>query len=325
MRSHTATMLPDVREAVENGSASGTWSEVFGPIAEEIFSAFHVSSYVNHVAERGRAEYALPLFANAWLAHEGKVAGEYPSGGPYTRVHEVWRYCAPTIDILCPDIYVPNFLEVCDDYSRNHALFIPESATHSYAASRLAYCIGHYHAMGYSPFGFDDIGQPFGTVAGFFFGMDVTDPALNTPQDAAVFSWMSKTLNALMPLIAPKYGTRELQAACAERLEDPATLDFGKFQLKAAFKNHFLPLQGNGVAVAIQLSEEEFYLIGYQTVFEFVPGDAEHLDILVFEEGTFVDGQWVPGRRLNGDESTILFVEEPTLFRLKIHTYDNYQ
>ena len=35
------------------------------------------------------------------------------------------------------------------------------------------------------------------------------------------------------------------------------------------------------------------------------------------EEGQFVDGKWRRGRRLNGDEVTILTVEAPKLFRLK--------
>ncbi len=164
MRAHTDTMHPDVREAVENGMERGSWSQVFGPVAEEVFSAYHVSGFVNTVAKKGRDEYDLPMFANAWIVHKGDTVGKYPSGGPVSRMHEVWQYRAPTIDVLCPDIYVPEFLEVCDDYSRNQPLFIPEAATHSHAAPRLAYCIGHYHAMGYSPFGFDDIGHPFTMV-----------------------------------------------------------------------------------------------------------------------------------------------------------------
>lgn len=40
MRSHTATMVPDVKAAVEAGADHGSWSEVFGPVAEEMFSAY---------------------------------------------------------------------------------------------------------------------------------------------------------------------------------------------------------------------------------------------------------------------------------------------
>ncbi len=325
MRSHTETMHPDVREAVENGAEHGSWSEVFGPVAEEVFSAYHVSSFVNAVAEQGHKEYALPMFANAWLVHKGESAGQYPSGGPVSRMHEVWRYCAPTIDVLCPDIYVPEFMDVCDDYSRNQPLFIPEAATHSYAAPRLAYCIGHYHAMGYSPFGFDDIGHPFTMVQGFLFGMDVTDPALKTPQDYDEYGWFGKTLCSMLPLIAERYGTTALQAVCAEKDKETGVMNFGKLQVAATFQHPYLPMKGNGVALGVQISDEEYYLIGYQCALSLLAGDAKHVDILQFEEGCFVDGQWKRGRRLNGDETAALTIEAPKLFRLKVHTYNDYQ
>ena len=324
MRSHTETMYPDVREAVENGAEKGSWAEVFGPVADEIFSAYHVSSYVNAVAAEGRKEYALPLFANAWLAKKDDVPGRYPSGGPTTRVHEVWRFCAPLIDVLCPDIYVPYFLEVCDDYSRTQPLFIPEAATHSYAAPRLAYCVGHYHAMGYSPFGFDDIGHPFTMVQGFLFGMDVTDPALKTPQSFEDYAWFGKTLCSMMPMMAEKYGTTSLQAVCAEQKQDTGVMDFGKLKVAATFKHPFLQMKGNGVALGLQVSEEEYYLIGYQCALSLLPGDAKYVDILEFEEGCFVDGVWKRGRRLNGDETASMVMDAPKLFRLKVHTYNDY-
>ena len=324
MRAHTDTMHTDVRDAVTGGATRGSWSEVFGSVAEEVFSAYHVSSYVGAVAEKGREAYDLPMFANAWLAHKGETAGQYPSGGPVTRMHEVWRYCAPSIDVLCPDIYVPEFLEVCDDYSRNQSLFVPEAAIHSYAAPRLAYCIGHYHAMGYSPFGFDDIGQPFTMIQGFLFGMDVSDPALKTPQSFDEYAWFARTLSAMMPLLADRYGTSALQALCAEQRNDTQCMDFGKLRVSAVFHSEFPPLKGNGVALCVQISPEEYYLLGYQCDLSLRAGDAKHLDILLMEEGQFTNGKWRRGRRLNGDEVAIMTVEMPKLFRLKIHTYDDY-
>ena len=325
MRAHTDTMHPDVRRAVEQGAEKGSWSEVFGPIAEEIFSAYHVASFVGEVAKRGRAEYDLPMFANAWLVHKGDTPGLYPSGGPVTRVHEVWRYCAPSIDVLCPDIYVREFMEVCDDYSRHQALFIPEVAIHSYAASRLVYCIGHYHAMGFSPFGFDDIGHPFDNKRGYVFGMDVTDPALNIPQDFEIYASLSKALCDMMPMIAERYGTDALQAIAAERGAHQNVMDFGKLRVEATFSCDNLVLQNNGVVLGAQINPEEYYLLCYQTMLDFKAGDAKHLDILELTEGTFEGGRWHPGRRLNGDETTIMCYLTPRILHLRIHTFDDYQ
>ena len=323
LRSHTDSMREDVREAVKGGAREGSWSQVFGPVAEEIFSAYYISRYVNYVAEKGRAEYALPHFANCWLVHKEDAPGKYPSGGPVTRMHEVWRFCAPAVDVLCPDIYVPEFLEVCDDYSRSQALMIPEAATHSYAAPRLAYCIGHYHAMGYSPFGFDDLGKPFSAVQSFLFGVDVNDPALKTPQNREEYAWFAHTLSALMPLAAPKYGTRDLQAVCAEQKAEQSVLDLGKLKVAVMFKNPRVPMPENGVALGLKTGEGEAFLLAYHCTLMLLPGDAANLDILEMEEGCFRDGRWRPGRRLNGDEVASLMFEEPRLLRVKVFTYDD--
>lgn len=323
MRSHTDTMYEDVKASVLTGKESGSWREVFGENADEIFSAYHISGFVNYVAEQGKKEYGLPMFANCWLAGRDGKPGDYPSGGPVTRMHEVWRYRADAIDVLCPDIYVKEFMDVCDDYSRNQPLLIPEAAVHSYAAPRLAYCIGHYHAMGYSPFGFDDIGKPFSAVQGFMFGMDVNDPALKTPQNFEEYAWFGKTLHELMPLFAVAYGTDALQAVAAERRSDRNIMDFGKLKISAVFNGPLIRAMENGVAVALREKEDEYYILAYHAMLAFSASDAKNLDILEFEEGIYKDGKWIGGRRLNGDEAAVLTYEEPKLLRLKIFTYND--
>ena len=68
MRSHQREAADVVRDALEKGRSSGTWKEVFGELAEEIFSAYHIARYVNTVAEAGKKEYAIP-FTEIGRAH----------------------------------------------------------------------------------------------------------------------------------------------------------------------------------------------------------------------------------------------------------------
>ena len=49
--------------------------------------------------------------------------------------------------------------------------------------------------------------------------------------------------------------------------------------------------------------------------------DKPHCDLLVCEDGRFVDGVWMRDRRLNGDETTMPAFEGPTLLRLKTFCY----
>lgn len=348
MRSHTEYMEEDIRAAVEAGAEKGSWSEVFGAAAEEIFSAYHVASFVEYVAKAGKDAYDLPMTVNCWLDKAADTPGDYPSGGPVARVHEVWDYCAPSIDVYCPDIYVPYFNKVCDRFVKGgtNPLYIPEAATHSYAAPRMVYTVGHYHAMCYSPFGFDDIGKPFSAAQGYLFGMDVTDPALKTPQNFEEYAALGKILREAMPLLAERYGTTDLQAVCAERetekkkslglpedmnpmermmAEAAATtkMIFGDLGVSAGFGGMMRP-RNDGVLLVCRTKENEVYMIGEQCDIQLFSADSEktNLDILRVEEGTFENGAFVPGRRFNGDEAAQLKLDKPGVLRLQWFTYE---
>ena len=334
MRAHTDTMTDEIRAAVLSGKEEGSWSEVFGTAADELFSAYHVARYVNAVAEAGKKVYPLPMSANCWL-DKGGAPGSYPTGGPVSKVHEVWDFCAPNIDVYCPDIYVPQFKAVCDEFTRRGgALFIPESATHSYCAPRLVYTLGRHHAMCYSPFGFDDIGKPFTAVQGFLFGMDVSDPALKTPQNFEEYGAFGHILREMMPMLSQAYGTKRLQAVSAET--DPAvpapdgnpfgaippTMDFGSFRLSVGFQSPINP-RADGVCLCLAVGENECWVVGSACSLTFTSASAEkpNLDYLLVEEGRFEHGQWRPQRRLNGDETASLSLSAPAVLHVKFFTY----
>ena len=64
-----------------------------------------------------------------------------------------WRAGAPQIDILAPDIYLNNFVEIAEQYSRNgNPLFIPETRAD---AANAFYAIGQLNAQMFSPFGIE--------------------------------------------------------------------------------------------------------------------------------------------------------------------------
>lgn len=321
MKAHAQTMVPDVKEAVEKGAESGSWSEVFGACAEELFSAYYVAGYVNAVAAAGKEAYPLPMTANCWL-DKGDAAGKYPSGGPVSKVMEVWQYCAPDIDVIAPDIYVPNFMEICDEYTRRGTpLFIPECATHSYAGPRQVYAVGHYHAMCYSPFGFEDMGKPFTAMQSYLFGVDVTDPALKTPQNVEEYCWYSKALEEMMPLLTARYGTKDLQAVSSERPQDN-TMVFGTFGFMVMTDNPMLPRK-DGVCMIVKESEDTFYILvnGAGMAYFSTDEDRPNVDVLALEEGRFENGVWKSGRRFNGDEVVSLIFNEPTMLKIKLFAY----
>ena len=322
LRAHAYSMTDRIRTAVLNGKEHGNWLEVFGAAADELFSAYHVARFVNRVAAAGKAIYPLPMAVNCWLDRDGKP-GDYPTGGPISKMREVWDFCAPDIDIYGPDIYVPQFKEVCDEYTRRgDALFIPECATHSYAAPRLLYTIGHYHAMCYSPFGFDDIGKPFTAQQSVLFGVDVSDPALKTPQSFEEYAAIGQILREMMPMLSASYGTDCLQAASAEIDPDGTEMDFGSFRINVLFQRA-ANSRSDGACLCLKVNSCECWLVGNACSVSLYSGDeaSPNLDLLLLEEGQFENGAWHPGRRLNGDEAAHMAMDKSSVWHIRFFSY----
>ncbi|MDD7833890.1 DUF5597 domain-containing protein [Paenarthrobacter sp. AB444] len=155
---------------------SGTWPQLFGEndAAEEAFMAGAYAQYVQRLAEAGRRHLPVPYFVNAWLdaplphpqeegASDSALAGgqrpgEYPSGGPVLRVTNIWRACAPSLSLLCPDVYFGNFDEICAGYgTASSGLFIPEMRRDVTGVAQMFCAIGQFRALGVSPFGVDSL------------------------------------------------------------------------------------------------------------------------------------------------------------------------
>lgn len=324
MKCHMGNMAEDVYLEVLNGDDGGDWSQVFGKVAAEVFSAYHISQYVNEVASAGKEVYPLPMTVNCWLNKKGDRPGDYPSGGPVARMYEVWKYGAPMIDIYCPDIYVPSFCAVCDEYMKlGNPLYIPECATHSYAGARMVYAVGQCHALCYAPFGFEEMGEPFNAVQGFLFGMDVKDPALKIPQSIEEYQEYSTALTEMMPILTAAYGTRDLQAMSSENKE-VHSLDFGEFRITADFASSMLKAN-TGVCLGLMTGENEIFILANHCRLQFESTNIQkpHVDILLAEQGEFKQGVWIPGRRFNGDEIIFMLYDNVTLLHIKLFSYGN--
>jgi hypothetical protein len=71
-------------------------------------------------------------------------------------VLDIWRFRAPSLDFLAPDIYHSQYEALCEAWQhRKQPFFIPEQRHDLHGAIRLWYAIGTHGAMGVSPFGID--------------------------------------------------------------------------------------------------------------------------------------------------------------------------
>jgi len=313
-------LVEDVRAALER-RREGSWQEVFGEAADEVFMAWHTARHIEAVASAGKGEYPIPMYANCWLVQGGKP-GMYPSGGPVYRVLEVYQVAAPSLDWLAPDIYVPEFCGTCARYAKQgNPLFIPETALHSGATARLIWAVGQCHALCFAPFGIDDIGSLMDASLGAGVGMDVSDERIRTRLDPREYARVNALLRGLTPLLAARYGTDDLQAVIAEE-PDRNEMTFGDIRLRVQFG---LPGGAEGLpsaCLAARTGPREFCLLGVNCMPRFASLDPEkpYLEYLTIEEGEFAEGAWKLRRVLNGDDE-YLRLREPTVLRLTVHPY----
>jgi beta-galactosidase GanA len=311
---HRGQLGPEVGDLWKKAGrkTAGAWSDVFGPgpLGQEVFSAWQFANYVEKVAGAGKKEYPLPMFANAALIRSGFSPGQYASGGPLPHLLEVWRAGAPSLDMICPDIYFPNFMEWCGRYVRNgNPLFIPEMAASARAPANALYAAAQFGAIGFGPFSIENVNsdreQQIADCYGLLAGMS----------DIILTSQQGKKAIGLSPKVAFDWTIDQ----------QPQRGELGGIIFQAQFDNPaaigdtattVLPTLGSGrwdappqtplgAAMILQLSADEFAIAGMGTIITFVPADGKgKVGIENVREGHYEkDGTWVGARWLNGDET----------------------
>ena len=100
-----------------------TWRSRFGRHAHEAFMAWAHADFIEQMAIAGKQAYDLPMMINVMLGEQGyEEAGLcYNSGAAVGRVLDIYKAVAPHIDLICPDMYVPDrdrYRRVCGRYAR---------------------------------------------------------------------------------------------------------------------------------------------------------------------------------------------------------------
>jgi len=297
-------LKPEVLKALNKiVGARGTWQEVFGKDADEYFQAWSVASYIETIAAAGKAVNSLPLYVNAALRDPitNPTANNYESGGPTDNVIPIWKAAAPSIDLLAPDIYLPESekaLKVIELYDRpDNALFVPEIGSGD-KFSRYFYPVLAHGGIGFSPFGIDDNGlgeskaETEIRLASISQEYEMAQPMM---RELAKWSFEGKIKSVVEP--------RELGAA--------QTIDLGTWEASVTFgtssrNTEESPTRPFGKAMIVQLGENEFLLIGTLCHFTFKPlgvNAGKAWQYLKVEEGQYENGNFKLLRNWNGDET----------------------
>ena len=318
------------------GKQPGSWSQVFGPRADQAFNSWHTARYIDEIAAAGKAEKALPMYCNAALSDPFTEEGAEgsASGGPNWNVIAIWKAAAPRIDFVAPDIYNRDhraYLAYLDHYRRpDNALFVPETGNAREYARFFWPTIGR-GAIGFAPFGMDASGY-----SNYPLGARVLDTATVDAFGAIyrVFHPIAREW-ARIALERPTWGAAKApddadQSAVMGRWRVTTQFGLGEFgEREWKWIDMTPPAHARepvGGAVVAQLGDDEFLFTGSYVRVRFglaAPAAGESSQILSAEEGTYVAGRWVMRRRWNGDQIDYGFnlTAQPVLLRVRLGTY----
>jgi len=316
LQQHKDTLIPEFRQvwATNGFKTSGTWEEVFGkgPGTDGIFMAWNYARYIGRVAGAGKAEYPLPMYVNAALYGIPKTPEFVPSHGrPWDLVMDLWHAGGPQIDVLSPDIYSDgDFAGFCSRYTQSgNPLLIPETGGGPGVIGKALYAFGRHDAICFAPFGIDRTASnsPIATAYGL--------------------------LAQLSPMILEHQGNGTMSAVLMGPNDPPQKVKVGEYTLEVAPARPRggagatpAPQTTPGVGLFIATKLNEYFVVGNGLTVTFsssVP-EAPLAGMGTVEEGTFVNGCWVPGRLLAGDDTSqgdFLRLQNMGIMRVTVYRY----
>jgi beta-galactosidase GanA len=284
-------LVPELKEKWEkqNFKINDTWKNTFGEgvWTDEIFQAWYYAKFTNEVTVAGKKEYNLPMFVNAALPRLGKLPGQYPSAGPLPQVMDIWQAGAPALDMLSPDFYNPNTKYWCDLYVRNNnTLFVPEMQFDKTCAAKAFFIIGHYKALGFSPF------------------------SIESENDASIsLSKSYEVIQQLTPFITSKKWLN-MDGFLLDKQNKSTIVKMGQYNMVVS---HEATLSWSSEAkdsvwstkggIILQTAPDEFLVAGSGIVVTFENTDKNIVsNIAAADEISYINGVEVKGRRMNGDQ-----------------------
>ena len=260
----------------------GTWAELFGEKnydAQNFFMTWQYAIFINEICKQGKNMLSLPMYVNAWLVqYPAEMPGKYPNGGPVSRVMDIYKAAAPDIDFISPDIYLPNFKEVCSMYSKTskkNPLFIPECERTN--PGKAYYAFAEHNALGFGPFGIESL---------------ISDDAY-----ALNFKLLK---DELLPVVAMYQGTGKMKGILREGNEDTASVMLGQYKCFI----EFMEKGKNAYGIVIQTGEDEFLVAGINLKISFFSNlSSQKIFIGQVQEGGYNGQKWNTYRYLNGDET----------------------
>ena len=298
----------------------GTWKEVFEEESHEVFMTYHYAKAIEKIAKRGKEIYPLPFMVNTWLKKTFEKAGDYPSGGPNQFQYQLYRYLAPSLDLCTPDIYVDNFIEICDIYAKQDVLAIPETRQDIASISHCIYVFSAYPCICYSPFGIEDfVGDDIFNEDSVMKMLGIDKAAFHPEGSLPYLNQIYNDLEMMLPLLLKYRGTADIYPYLQQFDENHIEFQIDGNHVDVSYlKKSKEQLDSAGFIIN---TGKEWFIYGVESKIT-ITNPIYQIGIIALEEGCFKDGKWKRTRVLNGDERYVIYIgNKPKLLRIVIHQY----
>jgi hypothetical protein len=244
-------------------------------------------------------------------------------------MHPIWKIAAPSLDLLAPDIYVPNsdrYNAVMRDFhTPNNPLMVPESLGFEPFPGASSYARYLFYAVGQGAIGFGN------------FGLDRVSPDAKDAESIAQIEGF-RLLGGFDRQLAALNFAGKLQTAVEENGIAQREMIFGATRIVVSFPPAYDPPASTisttsdttqlheGRVLVGDLGNGEFLVAGIDCRVQFLPLIHEakkQVQLITVEEGHYEAETWTPTRLWNGDETDngLNFGGKGSLLRVKVGTF----
>ncbi|MCE5361573.1 MAG: DUF5597 domain-containing protein [Acidithiobacillus sp.] len=304
---HKESLVPQFKKIwyAAGEKTSGTWSRVFGVRAYEMFMDWHYARYINRIAAAGKAEYPIPMYVNTALMgiNPNVPMVKNAPGGPTPAAMDVWRAAGHAINFYSPDIYMKKFQYWCNLYTQaGNPFFIPEAIGGPIGAANVFYAIGEDNAMGFSPFGIDSSRDLYsmmkhsGKASSFFGAESVRDERNALGRSYSVLMQMA-------PILLQHQGNGTMTGFVLDSDHPAESVVMNGDKLDISLERSFFGRVNLAYGLVVATGPNEFLGAGngFQVTFSPASPGLPNAGIGYIEQGSYSNGDWIPGRRLSGD------------------------
>lgn len=323
---------------VESGSKN--WKECFGRFSAEAFTAWQHALYVKNILEHAEMLLPVPYIMNVSLEiNEYEEPGHcYISGGPVSRVLDIWKKTVPEIALYGPDIYLHaerDFRKACERYKKeDNPLFIPEScSTGTGAGLNMMLAAGEYEAVGICCFGAEStiwngklIPEAEETASSMRMVSSLAPLLIQFHGMGRIHTILQSEFSQWQYIMTEKY---HVTAHFINGMEGRRSYFGSRINLYAKENADYLKRRGKGILID---NGDEFFVAGCglcleflkiptpeeERAYEYLRSDgASQLHFLCIEEGHFQNGEWICEYTRNGDEAYGgIYVHEGSIVRI---------